>query len=264
MNNIQSFNFEDLPVRTLTVNNEPYFVGKDVAEVLGYSNASKAVMNHVEREDKKSYMIAHSQNGNLSQSKTTLINESGLYSLIFSSKLDSAKRFKRWVTSEVLPQIRKHGVYATENKIDDILNDPDSFIELLENFKEERKHRLMAEQQVLEMKPKVDYHDRILNSKKLLSITQIAKDYGMSAQAMNKLLHELKIQYKQGGQWLLYQNIANKGYTHSETVPYIKTDGQEAFNLLTKWTQKGRLFLYNKLKENGVLPIIEQEQEKGA
>ena len=259
MNEMQVFNFEELPVRTVTINDEPYFVGKDIAEILGYSNASKAVMNHVEKEDKTSYMIAHSQNGNLSQSKTTLINESGLYSLIFSSKLDSAKRFKRWVTSEVLPQIRKHGVYATENKIDDILNDPDSFIELLENFKEERKHRLMAEQQVLEMKPKADYYDQILKSKKLIAIGQIAKDYGMSAQAMNKLLHELKVQYKQGGQWLLYQNHATKGYTASDTHEYKKKDGTIEFSLLTKWTQKGRIFLYELLKREDILPLIERE-----
>ena len=259
MNEMQVFNFEELPVRTVTINDEPYFVGKDIAEILGYSNASKAVMNHVEKEDKTSYMIAHSQNGNLSQSKTTLINESGLYSLIFSSKLDSAKRFKRWVTSEVLPQIRKHGVYATENKIDDILNDPDSFIELLENFKEERKHRLMAEQQVLEMKPKADYYDQILKSKKLIAISQIAKDYGMSAQAMNKLLHELKVQYKQGGQWLLYQNHATKGYTASDTHEYKKKDGTVEFSLLTKWTQKGRIFLYELLKREDILPLIERE-----
>ena len=151
-----------------------------------------------------------------------IINESGLYSLIFSSKLVSTKKFSRWVTSEVLPQMWKHGVYATESKIDDILNDRDSFIELLENFKEEHKQRLMAEQQVLEIKPKADYYDQILKSKRTITIGQIAKDYGMSAQAMNKLLHELKVLYKQSGQWLLYQNHATKGYTASDTHEYKK------------------------------------------
>ncbi|WP_436867344.1 BRO family protein [Mammaliicoccus sciuri] len=111
---LQTFNFEELPVRTLTVNDEPHFVGKDVADVLGYSNASKAVMVHVDEEDKLTSMISHTRKGNLSQSKTTLINESGLYSLIFSSKLDSSKRFKRWVTSEVLPTLRKTGSYQVK------------------------------------------------------------------------------------------------------------------------------------------------------
>ncbi|MCD8898376.1 BRO family protein [Mammaliicoccus sciuri] len=111
---LQTFNFEELPVRTLTVNDEPHFVGKDVADVLGYSNASKAVIVHVDEEDKLTSMISHTRNGNLSQSKTTLINESGLYSLIFSSKLDSSKRFKRWVTSEVLPTLRKTGSYQVK------------------------------------------------------------------------------------------------------------------------------------------------------
>ncbi|OFO55633.1 phage antirepressor [Nosocomiicoccus sp. HMSC059G07] len=255
MQELQIFNFEELPVRTLMIEDEPYFVGKDVAGILGYSNSRDALNRHVDKEDKDVVKL-DTLGGRQSQS---VINESGLYSLIFSSKLDSAKRFKRWVTSEVLPQIRKHGVYATESKIDDILNDPDSFIELLENFKEERKHRLMAEQQVLEMKPKADYYDQILKSKKLIAISQIAKDYGMSAQAMNKLLHELKVQYKQGGQWLLYQNHATKGYTSSETHQYKKKDGTEDFQLLTKWTQKGRIFLYELLKHEDILPLIERE-----
>ena len=259
MNDIKIFNFEELPVRTLLIEDEPFFVGKDVAEILGYSNTRDALNRHVDKYDKKNLTSRNTTLENLPNRGLTAINESGLYSLIFSSKLDSAKRFKRWVTTEVLPQIRKHGVYAMESKIDDILNDPDSFIELLENFKEERKHRLMAEQQVLEMKPKADYYDQILKSKKLIAIGQIAKDYGMSAQAMNKLLHELKVQYKQGGQWLLYQNHATKGYTSSETHQYKKKDGTEDFQLLTKWTQKGRIFLYELLKHEDILPLIERE-----
>ena len=255
MNNIHLFNFEETPVRTLMIKDEPYFVGNDVAQILGYEDYRGAINKKVDVEDKLRSQIDHAGQ----KRSVTLINESGLYSLIFSSKLDSAKRFKRWVTSEVLPQIRKHGVYATENKIDDILNDPDSFIELLENFKEERKQRLMAEQQVLEMKPKADYYDQILKSKRTITIGQIAKDYGMSAQAMNKLLHELKVQYKQGGQWLLYQNHATKGYTASDTHEYKKKDGTVEFSLLTKWTQKGRIFLYELLKREDILPLIERE-----
>lgn len=255
MSNIQVFNFDELEVRTLVINEEPFFVGKDVALALGYARPDNAIGRHVDKEDKLMHQISASgQTRNM-----TIINESGLYSLILSSKLDSAKRFKRWVTSEVLPTIRKHGVYATENKVDDILNNPDTFIELLQNFKKERTQRLVAEQQVAELKPKADYYDQILRSKKLIAIGAIAKDYGMSAQTMNKLLHDLKVQYKQGGQWLLYQNHATKGYTSSETHRYVKSDGNEDFSLLTKWTQKGRIFLYELLKSKDILPMIERD-----
>ncbi len=255
MNNLQAFNFEEQEVRTLTVNNEPYFVGKDIAEILGYSNASKAVMNHVDLEDKKFEMIAHSQNGNVSETKTAIINESGLYSLILKSKLPTARKFKRWVTSEVLPTIRKHGVYATENTLEQMLNDPDTAIKLLETIKVEREQRLIAEQRVNELQPKATYYDLILQNKTLLSVTQIAKDYGMSATALNKMLSDFGIQFKQGGTWLLYQKHADKGYTQSTT--HIIDD--ERSSLLTKWTQKGRLFIYSALKDNGLLPLIERE-----
>lgn len=255
MTNLQAFNFEEQEVRTLTVNNEPYFVGKDIAEILGYSNASKAVMNHVDLEDKKFEMIAHSQNGNVSETKTAIINESGLYSLILKSKLPAAKKFKRWVTSEVLPTIRKHGMYATENTIEQLLSDPDTAIKLLEKIKVEREQRLIAEQRVNELQPKATYYDLILQNKTLLSVTQIAKDYGMSATALNKMLSDFGIQFKQGGTWLLYQKHADKGYTQSTT--HIIDD--ERSSLLTKWTQKGRLFIYEALKDNGILPLIEKQ-----
>jgi len=108
------------------------------------------------------------------------------------------------------------------------------------------------------LKPKADYVDKILQNKSLIKISSIAKDYGMSGRKMNELLHELKIQYKQGEQWLLYANIQDKGYTSSETHEYPKKDGTTDVRLLTKWTQKGRIFLYEELKKNGYLPMIER------
>lgn len=116
----------------------------------------------------------------------------------------------------------------------------------------------MQKQQIGELQPKADYYDQILKSKKLITIGQIAKDYGMSSQAMNKLLHDLKVQYKQSGQWLLYAKHQAKGYTSSEPHKYKKTDGTTDFNLHTKWTQKGRIFLYELLKQNDILPMIER------
>ena len=235
-------------VRTLLIDNEPYFVGKDVAEVLGYERADNAIRNHVDDEDKLMHQISASgQNRSM-----YLINESGLYSLILKSKLPTARQFKRWVTSEVLPTIRKHGVYAT----DELLDNPDFLIDALQKLKAEREQRLIAEQRVLELQPKASYYDVILQSKSLVSVSQIAKDYGLSATKLNQLLNEWGIQYKQGGTWLLYQKYAPLGYTQSQTVEY---NGGEGSRLHTKWTQKGRLFLHNLLTNHGYVPVVEME-----
>ena len=139
MSELQVFNFEELPVRTLIMDDEPYFVGKDVAEVLGYSNTRDALNKHVDEDDKKILTSRNTTLENLPNRGLTAVNESGLYSLIFSSKLESAKRFKRWVTSEVLPAIRKHGIYATDNVIENTLNNPDYIINILTEFKKNVK-----------------------------------------------------------------------------------------------------------------------------
>ncbi|EGQ1753756.1 phage antirepressor [Staphylococcus pseudintermedius] len=251
MQELQTFNFEELPVRTLTINDEAYFVGKDIAEILGYSKARNAIAKHVDFEDKKDAPIQGPLGGT---QKMTIINESGLYSLIFSSKLDSAKRFKRWVTSEVLPAIRKHGIYATDSVIEQTIQNPDYIIHVLTEFKKEREGRLVAEQQVQELKPKATYYDLVLQNKSLLSVSKIAKDYGMSARALNKLLHELGVQYKQGDIWLLYAKHQDKGYTQTSTYAL----DEEHSKVTTKWTQKGRLFIYELLKNKGILPSIEK------
>ena len=117
---------------------------------------------------------------------------------------------------------------------------------------------IQQKQLIGELKPKADYLDKILQSKALVTITAIAKDYGMSAKTLNKKLHELKIQFKQGHQWFLYSNYHNCGSTHSETVEYTHKDGTKDVTMNTKWTQKGRLFLYDLLKNNGIVPVIEK------
>lgn len=250
------FNFHGQEVRTVTINNEAYFVGKDVADILGYSNGSRDVNRHVEEEDRLKYRFGTSGQDR----EMTIINESGLYSLILSSKLPQAKDFKRWVTSEVLPTIRKHGLYA----IDDLLENPDMAIAALQKLKEERQLRLQAQEEVAqknqiiqELQPKATYYDLILQSESLVAISVIAKDYGMSAKKLNSLLHELKVQYKQGNTWLLYQKYASKGYAQSKTHPI----DAERSKMHTYWTQKGRLFIYDLLKnKKGILPLIEQEE----
>lgn len=139
----------------------------------------------------------------------------------------------------------------------------EALIKLVEQVEENEQletQNKMLTQQNKELKPKADYTDTILKNKGLVTIGQIAKDYGMSAQKMNKLLHNLKVQFKQSNQWLLYSNYHDKGYTHSKTVDITKRDGSKDIKMQTKWTQKGRLFIYELLKNNEILPLIESNE----
>ena len=255
MSNLETFNFKGNNVRTVQIDNMPYFVGNDVANVLGYSRSRKAIQDHVDNDDKCDVPIQDAIGRN---QNTTVINESGLYSLILSSKLPTAKEFKHWVTSEVLPSIRKHGAYLTDSAIEQTLTDPDYLIKLATQLKTEREGRLIAEQQVAEDRPKVTYYDKVLANPSLVTITIIAKDYGMSGREMNAKLHELGIQYKQGKTWLLYSKYQHNGWTQSNTTMVKRKDGTEKAVLNTKWTQKGRLGLYEILKQHDIYPLIEQ------
>lgn len=208
MRDLQVFNFEELPVRTLTVNEEPCFVGKDVADILGYKRTADAIREHVDAEDKGVGKI-QTPGG---MQNVTLINESGLYSLIFSSKLESAKRFKRWVTSEVLPAIRKHGLYATDNVIKNTLNNPDYIINVLTEYKKEKEHNLVLEQQVKENKPKVLFADSVAGSDNSILVGELAK-----------LLKQNGVDV---GQNRLFKWLRNNGYL-------IKKSG-ESYNLPTQ------------------------------
>lgn len=245
------FNFHGQDVRTVTINNEPYFVGKDVAEVLGYTNPRQALKSHVDEDDKgvsKFDTLGGKQD-------LVIINESGMYSLVLSSKLPQAKEFKRWVTSEVLPTIRKHGMYAT----DQLLNDPDLAIAAFQALKDERAKVVKLEVELALAQEQARYFDIILESKGAVRVTQVAADYGMSAKKFNAILHELGVQYKVNGQWILYKKHMGKGYVDSSTFDYKDKNGQDQVNMTTTWTQKGRLFLYELLKANDILPLIEQE-----
>ena len=260
MQDLQIFKFDNQNFRTMTIDEEPYFVGKDVATILGYSNSRKALIDHVDVDDKRDGVTIRDAIGR--NQAAVVINESGLYSLIIGSKLPTAKKFKHWVTSEVLPTIRKHGAYLSDEKIEEVLTNPDTIIKLATQLKEEREARLIAEQQVNELKPKATYYDRILSNPALVTITVIAKDYGMSGIAMNKKLHELGVQYRQGSIWLLYSKYQKLGWTQSETHMIERNDGTEKAVVNTKWTQKGRLGLYELLKQNDVLPLIEKKKSK--
>ena len=257
MNNLQEFNFKGNNVRTVQIDSKPYFVGKDVTEILGYTNSRDAISKHVDEEDKKVLTSQNATLENMPNRGLISINESGLYSLILSSKLPTAKEFKRWVTSEVLPTIRKHGAYLTDSAIEQTLTDPDYLIKLATQLKTEREGRLIAEKAVKDLKPKASYYDKVLSNPSLMNITAIAKDYGYGAISFNKLLHELKIQYSQSGTWYLYSKYQDKGWTQSKTFPYKGASGNGS-NVQTKWTQKGRLGLYKELKKHGIVPKIEQ------
>lgn len=257
MNELKVFQNEEFgTVRTTAINGEPYFVGKDVAAILGYSDTAKAIRVHVDDEDKG----VDEMDTPGGKQNIILINESGLYSLILSSKLPTSKRFKRWVTSEVLPTIRRHGVYA----IDEVLNDPDTLISALTALKAERENnRRLNEkvafqtQQIAELQPKASYYDLVLSCCDALPISIIAKDYGWSAKKMNRFLHEQGVQYKLGETWLLYAKYAEMGYTKSETFTYPGNDETMHSKVGTKWTQAGRLFIYELMKKAGHSPIIE-------
>ena len=233
MDNLQVFTKDEFgTIRTVQLNNETYFVGKDVATALGYANARDALAKHVAEEDKgvaKCDTLGGKQD-------LAVINESGLYALIFGSKLESAKRFKHWVTSEILPSIRKHGIYATDNVIDNILNNPDFGIELLTKLKEERAARLEAERK----------NAILTHVNKTYTMTEIAKELNMkSATELNKYLAEKKIQYKVNGTWVFYSDYSNLGY--EDIKQEVLDSGKVIYH--RKITQLGREFIIGLFEE---------------
>lgn len=259
MNELMIFNNPEFgEIRTVEVNGEPWLVGKDVAQALGYSNTKDAVSRHVDTEDKRGARFPTPSG----QQELTVINESGLYSLVLGSKLPSAKKFKRWVTSEVLPSIRKNGMYL-------LPKDYPSALRALADSEEQRmaleasNATLAAEnerqaQVIAEFEPIRQYVDTILESPDALATSQIAADYGMSAQQLNKILRDEGVQHKVNGQWLLYKKHMNKGYTKSKTFQFTHSDGRADTKLHTQWTQKGRLMIHNILEKRGIVAMMDR------
>jgi prophage antirepressor-like protein len=254
MNDLQIFNFNENQLRTITKNGEPWFVAKDVCDVLGLGNSRDAI-SKLDEEEKGAEKI-----DTLGGRQTmAVINESGLYTLIIRSNMPVAKPFRKYVTGEVLPSVRKHGAYMTPETLMKSLSDPQYVIGLL-NVLSETQNQLNINNQIIgELKPKADYLDLILKGKSLMTITQIAKDYGMTGEKMNQLLKQFEIQFSQNGQWLLYSKHADKRYTSSKLIPITRSDGRIDMILNTQWTQKGRMFIYQTLKKEGILPTIERE-----
>ena len=259
---LQTWNYESSEIRTVQKEGEPWWVLADVCKVLELSTPSRVA----ERLEKDEVSQTHTIDRMGRTQNTTIINESGLYAVILRSDKPQAKPFRKWVTNEVLPSIRKHGAYMTEQTLERALTSPDFLIELATQLKAEQAQRKRLEtavavqsQQIAELQPKASYYDVVLNCKDLISITSIAKDYGKSGTWLNRYLNQSGVQYKQGNNWLLYQKYAEKGYTSTKTQTFPGADGQQHTKVHTYWTQKGRLFIYDLLKANGLLPLMEQD-----
>lgn len=254
-NNLQIFNNAEFgKVRTIVENEEVWFVGKDVAEALGYSNPLKAIRDHVDDDDKGMNKTFTPAGG---KQQTIFINESGLYSLVLSSKLPTAKKFKRWVTLEVLPSIRKHGGYLTPAKIEEVLLNPDTIIKLATDLKEERAKRVEVEKQLEINKPKVLFAEAVATAKTSILIGELAKlikqnGYDIGQKRLFQYLRENGYLIKQKGSAYnsptqksmdmgLFE-IKERTINHSDHIEIVKT---------TKVTGKGQIYfinLFNKLE----------------
>lgn len=247
MNELTIFRNEKFgEMRTITKDEEIWFVGKDVAEILGYSNPNEAIQDHVDSEDKLNSKTLSSFNMNLGQRGGWLINESGLYSLVLSSKLPSAKEFKRWVTSEILPSIRRHGAYMTPETIEDVLLNPDTIIRLAQQLKAEKK-------KVAELQPKADYYDTVAKSKGLTNFRETAKEFGIKESVFIKFIEDKKLCFRNSRNKLLpYAAYTNKKWFELKEVTYGPEDDPRT-TLYTKITPLGRTQIFKKLREEGLI-----------
>ncbi|MGM0260502.1 phage antirepressor KilAC domain-containing protein [Enterococcus sp. AZ102] len=247
--NTQKFENNLFALEVKTENGEPMFDVETVAKSLGFTQV-KNEKEFVRWERVNDYLKKYSPQ----VGKGDFISEPMVYKLAFKANNALAEQFQDWLATEVLPTIRKHGAYLTDQKIEEALLNPDVLINLATQLKQERTGRLVAEQKVAELQPKANYYDTILANKSITPISFIAKNYGMSAVQMNRLLHDYGIQYRQGKAWLLYAKYQKEGYTHTEMVP---VQGSDNLKPIMKWTQKGHLFIYDFLKKHDILPTIE-------
>lgn len=251
MNEMQVFNYKSFQVRTVEINSEPWFVLKDVCAVLGILNHKMTAQRLDVDEVSQTYLTDSLGR----KQETTIINESGLYHVILRSDKQEAKPFRKWVTSEVLPSIRKTGSYA-------LPKDYPTALRALADA-EEQKLRLLAENQqqaqvIADFEPIRQYVDTILESKGTMATSQIAADYGLTAQKLNKILHEGGVQRNVNGQWLLYAKYMGKGYTKSKTIQIIRSDGRPDSIMQTQWTQKGRLMIHEILTARGIEAVMDR------
>ena len=239
MNEIQIFqNVEFGAIRTMSSEQgEPLFCGKDVALALGYKKPLDAIAHHVESEDSVKHGLLDNRG---CKQLTIFINESGLYSLILCSKLESAKRFKRWVTGEMLPAIRKQGGYMVAKQGE---SEKEIMARALETVRSTIQRR---DEEIARLQPKALYTDQVLDSITCIT-TQLAKELGMTAQELNRRLCEMRIQYWQSGQYLLYADYARQGFAKSRTRTHTVKDGIVLTETYLVWTERGREFIHRLL-----------------
>ena len=264
MNELQIFKSEKFgEVRVQVINETPYFNLNDVCEILGLKNPRQVKS----RLNPKGVILVDTLTSGGKQ-QMNFINESNLYKCIFQSDKPEAEEITEWVTGDVLPMIRKTGMYITNNLWEEIISNPAKLGEAFIEFGKVKKENelLLEENQVqkqiiAEYKPIKEYVDTILSSEDTMATTQIAADYGLSAYELNKMLNEQRIIRKVGGQWILYIEHMNKGYTKSETITLKRKDGTDKVVPNTKWTQKGRLFIHNLLESLGIKANMDKERE---
>ena len=234
---------------------DPWFVGKVIAEVLGYKNPAEAITEHVLKEERKSLIFKDYSKTLLSKlwqgkdfKPKIIINESGLYSLILGSKLPAAIEFKHWITSEVLPQIRRTGGYIPThvdkgNPLTDLEIMSLAF-QIHERTIAERDRRIAEQVETIRvLEPKAEYCDEVLESVNCMTMTQVAKEHGTTHPALTKLLHEKGVLFMQSGQWMLYADYGNHGLTRNRTHSYHDSEGVTHSHSYLVWTEKGRMFL---------------------
>lgn len=254
MNNLQIFNSPDFgQIRTIQKNGEPWFVGKDVAEILGYKDTSDALKKHVDKEDKVLLKVGETPTLKSSNFGMYIINESGLYSLILSSKMPKAKEFKRWVTSEVIPAIRKHGGYLTADKIEQALTDPDTIIKLATTLKEERAARQQAEASLQAAKPKVLFADAVSASDSTILIGDLAKlikqnGHPIGQKRLFNWMREQGYLIKRAGADYNSptQRAMEMGLFKIKETAISHSDGHVSVSKTTKVTGKGQQYFINK------------------
>jgi prophage antirepressor-like protein len=230
----------------VTIDGKPYFPAADCAKILGYTNPHKAIRDHCKGVNES---FSPSAGGN---QKKKYIPEGDLYRLIIRSKLLAAERFETWVFDEVLPTIRKYGAYITQDTLAQMIGSPEFTETLLDALTEEYAKNIALTDKLDELAPRARYCDKVLLSGQVIQTSIIAKDYGMTAIAFNRLLHDFGIQYCIGSTWLLYKEYADKGFTNSNTYPLPNG----STNVHTYWTQKGRRFLYDVLSAVGIHPQV--------
>ena len=252
MNALQTFTYQQSTVRTVERDGEPWFVLKDVCAVVGIGSAHK-VADRLDEDERNQIPLTDAIGR---KQETTIISESGLYNVILRSDKPEAKPFRKWVTAEVLPSIRKTGGYM-------IPQDYPAALRALADA-EEQKLKLLAENQrqaqaIADFEPIRQYVDEILESQSAMATSQVAADYDLSAKALNKILYEAGIQRNVNGQWILYKRYMGKGYTKSKTIQFIRSDGRYDSTLQTQWTQKGRMLIHEVLTSRGIQAVMDRK-----